>query len=86
MAALRVEATNIGSLQPYTNFNRRFGAMLEQVEAAPQTVVVILEGAVLRVLGWHVFPMLPLAVTMRSLVYLKLGLVCDSLHKLLLLW
>ncbi len=37
MAALRVEATNVGSLQPYTNFNR-FGAMLEQVEAAPQTV------------------------------------------------
>ncbi|WP_204336565.1 enoyl-CoA hydratase/isomerase family protein, partial [Proteus mirabilis] len=35
MAALRVEATNIGSLQPYTDFNRRFGAMLEQVEAAP---------------------------------------------------
>ncbi|MEZ6841230.1 hypothetical protein ABVN80_13385 [Acinetobacter baumannii] len=40
MAALRVESTNIGSLQPYTDFNRRFGAMLEQVEAAPQTVVV----------------------------------------------
>lgn len=47
MAALRVEATHVGSLQPYADFNRRFGAMLEQVEAAPQTVVVILEGAVL---------------------------------------
>jgi isohexenylglutaconyl-CoA hydratase len=47
MAALRVEATNVGSLQPYADFNRRFGAMLEQVEVAPQTVVVILEGAVL---------------------------------------
>lgn len=47
MAALRVEAANVGSLQPYVDFNRRFGAMLEQVEAAPQTVVVILEGAVL---------------------------------------
>jgi isohexenylglutaconyl-CoA hydratase len=47
MAALRVEASNIGNLQPYADFNRRFGAMLEQVETAPQTVVVILEGAVL---------------------------------------
>lgn len=47
IAALRVEATNVGSLQPYADFNRRFGVMLEQVEAAPQTVVVILEGAVL---------------------------------------
>ena len=47
MAALRVEAANVGSLQPYMDFNRRFGAMLEHVEAAPQTVVVILEGAVL---------------------------------------
>ena len=47
MAGLRVEAANAGSLQPYVDFNRRFGAMLEQVEAAPQTVVVILEGAVL---------------------------------------
>lgn len=76
MAALRVEATNVGSLQPYTNFNRRFGAMLEQVEAAPQTVVVILESAVLGGgLGWHVFLMLPSVVIMRSLVYLKLGLV-----------
>lgn len=47
MATLRIEATTAGSLQPYADFNRRFGAMLEQVEAAPQTVVVILEGAVL---------------------------------------
>lgn len=72
MAALRVEATHVGSLQPYADFNRRFGAMLEQVEAAPQTVVVILEGAVLGGdLVLHVFPMLPLVVTIPSLVYLK---------------
>ncbi|MFM2332958.1 MAG: hypothetical protein RIQ74_1794 [Pseudomonadota bacterium] len=47
MAALRVEAVNAGSLQPYVDFNRRFGAMIEQVDQAPQTVVAILEGAVL---------------------------------------
>ncbi|MCH7310226.1 enoyl-CoA hydratase-related protein [Acinetobacter sp. ANC 4805] len=47
MAALRVEAANAGSLQPYVDFNRRFGAMIEQVDQAPQTVVAILEGAVL---------------------------------------
>ncbi|WP_043971102.1 MULTISPECIES: enoyl-CoA hydratase/isomerase family protein [Acinetobacter] len=47
MASLRVEATNTGSLQPYVDFNRRFGAMIEQVDQAPQTVVAVLEGAVL---------------------------------------
>jgi isohexenylglutaconyl-CoA hydratase len=47
MAGLRVEAANSGSLQPYVDFNRRFGAMIEQVDQAPQTVVVVLEGAVL---------------------------------------
>ncbi|MCH7296091.1 enoyl-CoA hydratase/isomerase family protein [Acinetobacter higginsii] len=47
MAGLRVEAANTDSLQPYVNFNRRFGAMIEQVDQAPQTVVVVLEGAVL---------------------------------------
>lgn len=47
MAALRVEATSVGSLQPYVDFNRRFGAMIEQVDQAPQTVVAVLEGAVL---------------------------------------
>lgn len=47
MAALRVEAANLGSLQPYVDFNRCFGAMIEQVDQAPQTVVAILEGAVL---------------------------------------
>ena len=47
MAALRVEAANVGSLQPYVDFNRCFGAMIEQVDQAPQTVVAILEGAVL---------------------------------------
>ncbi|CAM4358271.1 hypothetical protein F901_00496 [Acinetobacter dispersus] len=47
MAGLRVEAANTGSLQPYVDFNRRFGAMIEQVDQAPQTVVAVLEGAVL---------------------------------------
>lgn len=47
MAALRIESANAGSLQPYVDFNRRFGAMIEQVDQAPQTVVAILEGAVL---------------------------------------
>ncbi|VXA57388.1 conserved hypothetical protein [Acinetobacter proteolyticus] len=47
MASLRVEAANTGSLQPYVDFNRRFGTMLEQVDQAPQTVVAVLEGAVL---------------------------------------
>lgn len=47
MAALRIESANAGSLQPYVDFNRRFGAMIEQVDQAPQTIVAILEGAVL---------------------------------------
>lgn len=47
MAALRVEATTTASLKPYVDFNRRFGAMIEQVDQAPQTVVALLEGAVL---------------------------------------
>ncbi|MFG0588943.1 enoyl-CoA hydratase/isomerase family protein [Acinetobacter sp. YQ_14] len=47
MAALRLEAANVGSLKPYVDFNRRFGAMIEQVDQAPQTVVAVLEGAVL---------------------------------------
>ena len=47
MAGLRVEAANTGSLQPYVDFNRRFGTMIEQVDQAPQTVVAVLEGAVL---------------------------------------
>lgn len=47
MAGLRVEVANSGSLQAYVDFNRRFGAMIEQVDQAPQTVVAVLEGAVL---------------------------------------
>ena len=47
MAQLRVDATSAGSNQPYVEFNRQFGRMLEQVDQAPQTVVVVLEGAVL---------------------------------------
>jgi isohexenylglutaconyl-CoA hydratase len=47
MAQLRGEATSIGSNQPYVDFNRQFGHMLEQVDQAPQTVVAVLEGAVL---------------------------------------
>ena len=46
MAQLRVDATSAGSNQPYVEFNRQFGRMLEQVDQAPQTVVVVLEGAV----------------------------------------
>ena len=47
MAQLRGEAAIVGSNQPYADFNRQFGAMIEQVDQAPQTVVAILEGAVL---------------------------------------
>ena len=47
MAQLRAEVATAGSTQPYVDFNRQFGKMIEQVESAPQTVVVILEGAVL---------------------------------------
>lgn len=47
LAQLRGEATNVGSNQPYVDFNRQFGHMLEQVDQAPQTVVAVLEGAVL---------------------------------------
>ena len=47
MAQLRGEAANAGSNQPYVDFNRQFGYMIEQVDQAPQTVVAILEGAVL---------------------------------------
>lgn len=47
MAQLRGKATSVGSNQPYVDFNRQFGHMLEQVDQAPQTVVAVLEGAVL---------------------------------------
>lgn len=47
MAQLRGEDTSVGSNQPYVDFNRQFGHMLEQVDQAPQTVVAVLEGAVL---------------------------------------
>lgn len=47
MAGIRAEAMNIGSNKPYIDFNRQFGAMIELVEQAPQTVVAVLEGAVL---------------------------------------
>ena len=47
MAQLRGEATSVGSNQPDVDFNRQFGHMLEQVDQAPQTVVAVLEGAVL---------------------------------------
>lgn len=47
MAQLRGEAANVGSNQPYADFNRQFGYMIEQVDQAPQTVVAVLEGAVL---------------------------------------
>lgn len=47
MAQLRGEAASAGSNQPYADFNRQFGYMVEQVDQAPQTVVAVLEGAVL---------------------------------------
>lgn len=47
MAQLRGEALSVGSNQPYIDFNRQFGHMIEQVDQAPQTVVAVLEGAVL---------------------------------------
>ncbi len=47
MAQLRGEAATAGSNQPYVDFNRQFGHMIQQVDQAPQTVVAILEGAVL---------------------------------------
>jgi isohexenylglutaconyl-CoA hydratase len=47
MAAIRAKAMEVGNNTPYSEFNRTFGAMIEQVDQAPQTVVAILEGAVL---------------------------------------
>ena len=47
MAQLRGEALSVGSNQPYVDFNRQFGHMIEQVDQAPQTVVAVLVGAVL---------------------------------------
>ncbi|WP_296281857.1 enoyl-CoA hydratase-related protein [uncultured Acinetobacter sp.] len=47
MSQLRGEALRVGSNQPYIDFNRQFGHMIEQVDQAPQTVVAVLEGAVL---------------------------------------
>ena len=47
MAAIRAEAASSGSNKPYIDFNRTFGAMIELVDQAPQTVVAVLEGAVL---------------------------------------
>ena len=47
MAQLRGEVLSVDSNQPYVDFNRQFGHMIEQVDQAPQTVVAVLEGAVL---------------------------------------
>lgn len=47
MAQLRAAALQQGSSQVYVDFNRQFGRMLQQVQQAAQTVVVVLEGAVL---------------------------------------
>lgn len=47
MAKIRAEAASLGSNKPYIDFNRRFGTMIEIVDQAPQTVVAVLEGAVL---------------------------------------
>ncbi|MEC7118280.1 MAG: enoyl-CoA hydratase-related protein [Pseudomonadota bacterium] len=47
MAALRMEAAQAASHQPYVDFNRLFGTLIETVNHAPQIVVAVLEGAVL---------------------------------------
>ena len=47
MAGLRQQATADGSTDAYVRFNRAFGALIEQVNHAPQVVVAVLEGAVL---------------------------------------
>lgn len=47
MSSIRAEAANLGTNKPYIDFNRMFGSMIELVDQAPQTVVAILEGAVL---------------------------------------
>lgn len=47
MAMLRAQVQERNSIQAYVDFNRQFGAMLTQVDQAAQTVVVVLEGAVL---------------------------------------
>lgn len=47
MAGLRVQAMTDGNTEAYIRFNRSFGALIEQVNHAPQVVIVILEGAVL---------------------------------------
>lgn len=47
MANVRAEAMAAGNSKPYADFNRKFGAMIEQVDQAPQTVIAVLEGAVL---------------------------------------
>lgn len=47
MAAIRAQAASAGTQQPYIDFNRTFGALIEQVDTAPQTIVAVLEGAVL---------------------------------------
>ncbi len=51
MAALRAQAMSASTDQErqavYVNFNRTFGALIEQVNHAPQVVVAVLEGAVL---------------------------------------
>lgn len=47
MAGLRIKASQAESKQPYIDFNRLFGAMIETVNHAPQVVIAVLEGAVL---------------------------------------
>lgn len=47
MAGLRQQALSDGSTDAYVRFNRAFGALIEQVNHAPQVVVTVLEGAVL---------------------------------------
>ena len=47
MAGLRIQASQAASQQPYIEFNRLFGTLIETVNHAPQVVIAVLEGAVL---------------------------------------
>jgi isohexenylglutaconyl-CoA hydratase len=47
MAGARMQAASSGNDEAYASLNRAFGTLITQVDHAPQTVVVALEGAVL---------------------------------------
>lgn len=47
MAGARMRAAESGNNEAYAELNRAFGHLIEQVDHAPQVVIVLLEGAVL---------------------------------------